>query len=601
MFPQAISTSQLRENTNLLFDFAGLGTPLYLHHPVRIYRTDHRSAVADLLRQAEQEALAGHWVAGFLTFEAAAAFALPVQAKTTLPLVWLAVFAQAEAVTLPPIQPPPRLPTLHPEIDWTRYQRDMQTILGHIGAGESYQVNYTLAARLAGETDPAALFLALQAAHRHPYAAWLQCDAVTVASFSPELFLQRTGDRLWTAPIKGTCARLADPDADEALGRLLEQSAKDRAEHLMIVDMARNDLGRVCRIGTVQVDHLFERRLFTTVQHLETRVQGQQLPGLTWDQLLAALFPAASITGAPKQRTMEIIQALEGRPRGIYSGSLVIMRPGGDFISNVAIRTLTWQGQEAGRIGLGGGIVADSDSHQEWAEIADKGRFLREIPDPLHLIETILVDQAGTMPRLARHMARLHHSACCLGLTCDGAQIEAAIRRQAAEWHQENPAPCVVRVLLNPSGAVTLQRRPVPVVPPTLTVRLATQGVDRWDLLLRHKTTRRQPFERALALARAAGDQEVLFANVLGHVTEGAIRAVAVCRAGEWWVPPLADGLLASVWRAEMQEQFQAQERSLTVADLVTADEVRMGNAVQGGVPVARLKDAAGRVLAEWG
>ncbi|MBF0162530.1 MAG: bifunctional anthranilate synthase component I family protein/class IV aminotransferase [Magnetococcales bacterium] len=556
--------------------------------------------MAALLRLAEAEARRGHWVGGFLTFESAAAFGLPVHGETTLPLLWLAVFSQVEAVVFPALAPPP-LPLLVPEISWARYQQDIQTILSYIAAGESYQVNYTLAAHLASVVDPATLFLALQTRHRHPYAAWLQCEAVTVASFSPELFLQRQGDRLWTGPIKGTCARLADPAADAELGEALLHSPKERAEHVMIVDMARNDLGKVCQTGTVRVEHLFERRLFATIQHMETRVQGRLLPGLTLDRLMAALFPAASITGAPKHRTMEIIRELEGGPRGIYTGSMILLRPGGDFISNVAIRTLSWQGEEVGRMGLGGGIVADSESRREWAEIADKGRFLREFPPPLQLIETFLLDGTGEMPRLQRHLCRLRASARSLGFACAEAEVEKAIRQQAALWHRESREPMVVRLLLEMSGAFTLQKRPCSAIPRGLTVRISPDRVDRLDPLLCHKSSRRQLFDRGLVLAKEAGDGEALFFNALGHVTEGAIRAIAVRLAGLWYVPPLADGLLASIWRQEMQETLQAREKSLTLAELCRADAIRMGNSVQGGVTVVALRDAQGRVLAEWG
>ncbi|MEO5363590.1 MAG: bifunctional anthranilate synthase component I family protein/class IV aminotransferase [Magnetococcus sp. DMHC-8] len=598
MCARLLSADRLQSDTNLLFDFVGLETPLWLHHPLRIHHTREPAAVADTLRRAEQEALAGHWVAGFIGFEAAAAFGLPVSTVTPLPLVWLAVFAQAEAVTFPALAPPP-LPTLQPAIEPARYRQDLATILAHIGAGDSYQVNYTLAARLSA-TDPAHLFLAWQAAHRHPYAAWLHCDQLTVASFSPELFLQRTGEQLLTAPIKGTCARLADPDADAALGKALEQSAKERAEHVMIVDMARNDLGKVCQTGTVQVDHLFERRVFATVQHLESRVRGRQQPGMTWDRLMAALFPAASITGAPKQRTMEIIRTLEQRPRGLYTGTLLIARPGGDFISNVAIRTVTWQGREAGSIGLGGGIVADSAWEREWAEIADKGRFLQEIPPPLQLLETMRLTPTGEIVRLEQHLARLHHSARALGFSCDIDKIRTDIHRQAARWLAKTPTDLVVRLVLDLAGTFTLQPRPCPVAPQSLSVRIAPHPVDRHDPLLRHKTSRRQPFDLALARARAAGQQEALWFNALGHVTEGSIRAIAVSLAGQWYLPPLADGLLASIWRAETRERLCAREKSLTLPDILSAEEIRMGNSVQGSAQVTRLLDAAGRILARW-
>ena len=598
-FPVHIEAAQLRGEVGLLVDFAELGAPLYLRKPLRIHTTHQADAVVDVLRLAEEESLAGHWVAGFLSFEAAAAFSLPVHSAVTLPLAWFAVFSQVDVAVFPALSPPV-LQTLSAEIGWERYQRDIQTILAHIGAGNSYQVNYTLQTHL-DDCDPAELFLALQTAHRHPYAAWLHCDYGSVACFSPELFLRRQENRLLTAPIKGTCARWADPQVDAEQGWLLEQSVKDRAEHVMIVDMARNDLGKVCQIGSISVDHLFERRVFPTVQHLETWVQGVQMPGLGLAQIMAALFPAASITGAPKRRTMEIIQALEGQPRGFYTGSIGVIRPGGDFIFNVLIRTVTWLGKKRGCIGLGGGIVADSDSSREWAEIADKGRFLREVPAPFQLIETFLLDQHGQSANIDRHLLRLQASARCLGFFCDLKEIEASVRQKAALWHKEGLAAQVVRLLLELSGAFSIQHRPCPIFANKLKVRMAPYCVDRLDRLLRHKTTRRQQFDQALAVVRAAGDEDALFVNNLGYITEGAIRAILVRFGQQWYAPPLADGLLASIWRAMAMERLSAQEKSLSLEDLLGADEIRMGNSVQGGAQVVRLTDAAGKSLAEWG
>lgn len=596
--PLCLEPARLLGEIGFLADFAEWGAPLYLHKPLRIYTTRRADAVADLLRAVEEEALAGQWVAGFLSFEAASAFALPVHASGPFPLAWFAVFAQVNTVVFPTLSPPAPL-YLHLEIDRARYQKDLHTILAHIHAGDSYQVNHTLSACLA-EVDPAALFLALHTAHRHPYAAWLQFGEGAVASFSPELFLQRQGNTLTTAPIKGTCARSQDPQKDADQGWALEHSVKDRAEHLMIVDMARNDLGKVCQIGSVRVDHLFERRVFPTVYHLETRVMGQSLAGQRLDQIMAALFPAASITGAPKRRTMEIIRTLEKRPRGLYTGSLGVIRPGGAFTFNVAIRTVTWHGKKTGHVGLGGGIVADSDSGQEWAEIADKGRFLQEIPKPFQLIETFLMDRDGHLPLWNRHGDRLEASARSLGFACDRKAIEATLRRRVAQWHREGLGACVIRLLLEMSGVVTLHHRPCPTFAKTLRVRVAAHRVDRFNHLLRHKTTRRQPFDRALALAKAHGEEDVVFLNTRGQVTEGAIRAILVRLGGHWYAPPLADGVLASIWRAQEMARLDAEEKSLSLEEVAGADEVRMGNSVQGGAPVILLKDAAGNRLAEW-
>jgi para-aminobenzoate synthetase/4-amino-4-deoxychorismate lyase len=591
-----LTPALLHTDTNLLFDFQGLPAPLFFRRPLRCLRADQPQEVIPLLLQAEQAALAGYWVGGFLTYEAAAAFALPVHDGGDLPLLWLAIFDHAEvAAFVPGVLEGPSHLTL--DCEWWRYQRDLRSILEHIACGDSYQVNYTLSGRLS-PCDPATLFLALQSAHRHPYAAWIHSEAFVIASLSPELLLQRRGECLLTAPIKGTCARGSDPEQDAQLGAALLASPKERAEHVMIVDMARNDLGRVCQHGSIQVEPLLSRRLFASVQHLESRVHGLQRPGQSWVALLAALFPAASITGAPKYRTMEIIRQLERRPRGVYTGSLFLLQPGGDFIGNVAIRTITWQGKQAGQVGLGGGIVADSQAAREWEEIADKSRFLRELPPDLLLIETLLLRADGSLPGLAAHWQRLQGSARALGFICDLEAIEQRLRRQCEVWQPKEE--WIIRLTLAASGESVLQRRPRSVPLRQLRVQLAPHTVDHLDHLLLHKTNRRQPFEHALWLAKQGGADEALLCNGLGRVTEGSIRAVAVRLGREWFVPMLADGVLASLWRASIQERLGAVPRTLTVQDLSQADALIMGNSVQGTAQVLVLRDADGVLLREW-
>ena len=251
-------------------------------------------------------------------------------------------------------------------------------------------------------------------------------------------------------------------------------------------------------------------------------------------------------------------------------------------------------------MGLGGGIVADSDSSREWDEIADKGRFLCNLPAPFQLIETFLLDRDGHLPRLEQHLHRLQMSARSLGFSCDRQEIESTVRHQAARWHEEGLGARIIRLLLQTSGVVDMQQRPCPLFAQQLTVHIAAYCVDRLDRLLRHKTTRRQRFDHALSMAMTAGADVALFANNLGHVTEGAIRAILVRLGKQWYAPPLQDGLLASIWRAEQMARLRVLEKSLTLEDLLAADEVMMGNSVQGGARVIRLSDASGKRLATW-
>ena len=597
-----------------MIDFPELGGPRYLDRPSQVFATAAAGEVPAVLRAAEAAARAGHWVGGFIAYEAAAAFGLAVHPPVVgIPLVWFAVYARIRPVILPSPERLPPLPSRFPvpEITPARYAQDLQAILAYIQAGDTYQVNHTFPARFPDAVDAASLFLRLYPAHRHPYSAWLQFDQGIAACFSPELFLDRQGERLTTAPIKGTRPRGQSAAEEHALGMAMESAAKDRAEHIMIVDMARNDLGRVCRTGTIRVPHLCERRVFPTVQHLETRVHGHLRAGIGLDQIMAALFPAASITGAPKHRTMEIIREWEQTPRGIYTGSLGLLRPGGDFTFNVAIRTLTsWHNDKSYGgpnqpkpilcIGLGGGIVADSNVEEEWREAAQKGRFLQTDPGPCQLIETFLLDERGDTPHVVQHLERLTRSARILGFPCDTRTIGEAIQQRAQQWHQQGLAPLAMRLLLAADGHWTIGNRPRPPVPQYLRVCLAPYSVDRMDPFLRHKTTRRSPFDTALSTARSRGYDDALFFNNLGRVTEGAIRGVMVCLQGQWYAPPIGDGRLPSIWQANAMQQLNGQERSLDLNALQQAEAIRMGNAVQGGAPVVRLDSSDGTPLANW-
>jgi para-aminobenzoate synthetase / 4-amino-4-deoxychorismate lyase len=584
----------------MLTDFPGQDGPLLLAQPKEILTTSNPEEIPELLQQAELLAKAGGWIGGFLSYEAAAAFALPVVKETTWPRLWFARFAHAQPVVFPH---PAMLGDLDNcsaklQISQTRYRRDLDKILGYIRAGDSYQVNHTLTANLEHKIDLATLFLRLQPQHRFPYAAWLNTGEGLIASFSPELLLHRQDNSLVSAPIKGTRPRSADQEEDWAVGEELQHSKKDRAEHVMIVDMARNDLGRVCSVGSIQVPHLFEHRCFSTVHHLESRVQGELLPGLGLDAVMAAMFPAASITGAPKRRTMEIIQEMEGRERGVYTGSIGVIRPGGDCTFNVAIRTVT-QNRLAGEncLGLGGGIIADSDPGQEWIEIADKGAFLSKIPEPFGLIETFLLDKNGDIDNLAAHLSRLGRSARRLGFNCDLIAIKSRVAAEVATLAEEKLLPRILRLELALDGRVAFSHRPFVTPPATLKIMLAPNRLDRLDPLLQHKTTRRANFDHGFQSAKKAGYDDVLFLNNLGMVTEGAIRAILCSFAGRWYAPPVVDGLLPSIWRAKQIAQRQAQEKSLTLDDLSKADEIIMGNAVQGGRSVAELWSGSNKII----
>lgn len=593
-----VDATLLRSEISFLVDFAELGTPLLLTQPRQLYSASRPEQIAPALARAEAAARRGAWVGGMLCYEAAAAFGLPVQAGGRWPLLWLAEFGRVRRACFQPTSASisdemrPRLP-----LNREAYQSRLQRIARYIRDGDSYQVNFTLPAELDCD-DLAALFLDRHPRQRHPYSAWLNGDEFLVASFSPELFLSRRGDLICSAPIKGTARRGGTADEDLIASIALDRSEKERAEHLMIVDMVRNDLGRICGIGSVAPERLFRHRRFPTLHHLETRVCGGSQADLA--TLFAALFPAASITGAPKRRTMEIIAELEQAPRGPYTGSIGLIQPGGDFLFNVAIRTVTKQSGEPCRLGLGGGIVADSVAAQEWRELETKARFLTTELAPLGLIESLRLEADGSLPRLSAHLDRLTRSAAALGIPCSRAALTAALKQHiardasGAEFEQDKGA--LLRLRLHGDGEIELTQRDS-VAPSTLRIQLSPYRLDAADPLLRHKSDRRSIYNAALERARAAGYDDALIRNFENELADGAIRALFLRRQGRWLTPPLTAGSLDSIWRAEQLARRQASEQSLTLEDLAEADEVVMGNAVQGAVPVQRIDDETGRAL----
>ncbi|MEG3639420.1 chorismate-binding protein [Magnetococcus sp. PR-3] len=567
----------------LWVDFAPWGKPLTFDQPTQQRQAETADEVAPLLRWAEAQAKAGSWVAGYVGYEAAAAWGLPVVENTQTPLAWFGCYAPPQPACYPTQLKAPKV-SLDLQINPHQHHADLQQILDYIQAGDSYQVNHTVRATPHFQENLHTLFLDRQTRYRFPYAIWLETSERTVASLSPELFLHRMGERVVTAPIKGTRPRGETLAQDQQLAHALRVSTKDAAEHIMIVDMARNDLGRVCQTGSIRVPHLKNCRSFATVHHLESRVEGTISKETDLAQLFAALFPAASITGAPKKRTMEIIKQLENRPRHIYTGSVGVIRPGGEAIFNVAIRTLEHQGEQT-TLGLGGGVVADSNPQEEWQELADKAGFLTQHPttQPPGLIETMKVSSEGGIPWLQEHLQRLENSATALGLPFNRVEADQQIQ---AELKQPKQHPYVLRLELKGSGVMTITTRACPTDKQALKLLVHPYPLDGQDPLLRHKTTRRQHFNTAYTQAQSQGYDDVLFLNTYGHLTECAIRAIFLQLQGTWYTPPIEDGLLPSLWREHTRHTLNAQIRSLTLEDLAHAQKIMVGNAVQGSQQV---------------
>lgn len=458
-----------------------------------------------------------------------------------------------------------------PGLDENAYAGAVHRIQQLIAAGDCYQVNFTFPVEFTHFGSPLALYARLRERQPVRYGGFVGDVAQGLVSLSPELFLERRGARLVTRPMKGTAPRTVPAER-------LRDSTKDRAENLMIVDLLRNDLGRIAEPGSVAVDRLFDIEAYPTVWQMVSEISASAA-GRTFGEVLAALFPCGSITGAPKIRAMQIIGELEAAPRGLYTGALGWLAPDGDFRLNVAIRTLELAADRAGRLGIGSGIVADSDAAAEWAECHLKAGFLRDLDPGLRLIET-LRRESGVYPRLAGHLERLRRSAGWFGFDFDRAAILAALNAQPAsgDWR--------IRLTLGHGGVIEVAAFPLAAEPAgPRHALLAARHIESGDPLRGHKTTERAVYDAALKeIASDPGLFDMVFLNERGEVAEGARSNVFVERDGVLLTPPLASGALPGVLRAELLASGRAREAVLRPDDLRCG--FLLGNALRGLIPV---------------
>jgi len=456
-------------------------------------------------------------------------------------------------------------------LDEPAYVAALARIKEWIAAGDCYQVNFTFPAEFDWFGKPLDLYARLRQRQPVRYGGFVGDDRQGIVSLSPELFVERHGDYLLTRPMKGTAPLQAPPEA-------LRDSLKDRAENLMIVDLLRNDLGRIAANGSVRVERLFEIEDYPTVRQMVSEISAT-VAGRSFGDILTALFPCGSITGAPKIRAMQIIGELEPGPRGLYTGAFGWLAPDGDCRLNVAIRTLELDAGRRGRLGIGSGIVADSEAAAEWAECRLKAAFLRDCDPGLQLIETLRRDN-GVYPMWAGHYERLRRSAAWFGFPVD----EQALLRALAE--QPTTGTWRVRLTLDKAGKIEVQSFPLAATPPqTLGAWLAETPIDADDPLRRHKTTARAVYDAALAALPADGSVfDAVFLNQRGEVAEGARSNVFVERDGVLLTPPLRSGALPGVLRASLLARGRAREAVLRPADL--ADGFWLGNALRGLIPV---------------
>ncbi len=490
----------------------------------------------------------------------------------------------------------PAIENIRTNIEKGEYLGAVNRIKDYIIAGDTYQVNYTLKLQFDFNGTPSGLYKSLRRNQAVSYGAWIRQGGRDIMSFSPELFFRADQDRIRVRPMKGTMKRGKNLAEDEQQKKTLHNDIKNRSENVMIVDLLRNDLGRFLHTtggGMVQPRSLFDVETYDTLLQMTSTIDGipsgGALPRL--QQIVSALFPCGSVTGAPKIRTMEIINELEKEPRGVYCGAIGFSGPQ-ESVFNVQIRTVVLDGKQ-GEMGIGSGIVFDSDPESEWQETLLKGKFLTHPQPDFQLIETLLWLPDSGYWLFQEHMERLANSATFFLYIYERESVDAMLEREAKTF----TCATRVRLLLHRDGRVHITSTMLdhgfqPMVEPLANscplpkVVFSDILADPDNLYLYHKTTQRRLYVDERKLAMEEGFHEVLFTNRKGEVTEGSISNVFLVMDGQLLTPPVSCGLLNGTFRRFLVARGAASEQVLTRDDVRQAEGVYVGNSVRGLVQV---------------
>jgi para-aminobenzoate synthetase/4-amino-4-deoxychorismate lyase len=545
--------------------------------PQAVFSVRTHEQIPPLVTQLEDQVeKTGLHAVGFLAYESGSAFdpAMPRASCGSFPLAWFGLFDAPVPLSLGPAPPFPVLDWVS-ELDSCVHERVLTRIKAYLARGETYQVNFTHRLRSRFDAVPWDFFCGLVSRQPSPHGAFIDTADFAVCSASPEMFFERDGEEIWSRPMKGTAPRGRWREEDEAMAHALAVSEKERAENVMIVDMVRNDLGRVCLPGSVHVPELFRAERYPTLWQLTSLVRGRTTQSTA--QVMAALFPAASITGAPKVRTMQIIQELELSPRRIYTGSIGVMSPGRRARFNVAIRTvLVDKSLGVAEYGVGGGIVWDSDPAAEFRETRIKARVLAAPEPEFQLLETMRWTRGEGIFLLEEHLHRLGESAGYLGFALDQHALRVGLEREVST---AKGTEGVLRLTVDREGAWSVTQRPLP-EPSPCHVALALTPVDAKNPFLFHKTTMREVYDQAKS--QVPGMDDVLLWNEDGEVTESTIANLVAELDGELITPVLACGLLPGTMRARLLHEGRIREGVLRKEDLPRCTALWLVNSVRG-------------------
>lgn len=570
-------------------------------NPLCILKTSDIDEVENVLKETQGFLKKGLFAAGYIAYEAGYAFeaklkSLVSNASFSQPLIWFGIFKNPCIIDLKnpdteglkadksnnsfPESLSYETADFNMNISEDEYKGKIERIKNYIRSGDSYQINFTWNIDFSFKGSPLALYYDLRKKQSVSYAAYIKTEDSHILSFSPELFFRRVGKRIISRPMKGTMKRGRTLSEDRKHRESLYQSKKNRAENLMIVDLLRNDLGKISRTGTVKVSRLFEVEKYETLFQMTSTIEGELKPKTTYLEIFKSLFPSGSVTGAPKIRSMEIISELERGCRGVYTGAIGYISPHEEAVFNIAIRTPVIK-ENRGVMGIGSGIVWDSRAKDEYRECSLKMRFLKEVAQEFKLLETMLYYK-GKYWLLKLHIQRLKESAEYFGFSFDSEMFLACLKQNAKKLSHEERYK--VRALVDKNGGFFIENAKLERGKKDWgNIALSSKKMDSKNIFLFHKTTNRSIYDESYLKAQRMGLTDLIFTNERGEITEGCISNIFIRKNGKLITPPLKCGLLNGVMRQYiLSKRKDIKEDIITLDDLKTSEKIYLCNSVRG-------------------
>lgn len=536
------------------------------------------SEIPKCFQEIQKLSQQGYFIAGFISYEVGTHF-LDVNSSKNVNFPLIHFHAFKEKTSLSPGSKPAESFTL------TNFQRDLSyqeyldaynIVQKHLRRGDTYQVNLSLRESFNGPKDSFSLYNSLKQSQRVPYAAYISLKDFDLLSFSPELFLKKEGNSLYSLPMKGTSEVSSSSSNID-----LKNDPKSISENTMIVDLIRNDLSLIAKRGTVAADRLCVLEEYETLNQMISEVRCELEDNVSIFEIFKALFPCGSITGAPKKSTMEIIDKVERSERGIYTGAIGYIEPNGDFQFNVAIRTLVADKKGKYIYGLGSGVLADSDPIAEHKEIWLKSKFIKKLNSDFYIFETMYFKD-GILRNINQHLERLKQSANYFGFYFNLTNIESVLSTLASETKEQR-----CKLILYYDGHIEIQLTELHMDTNPKIVSISKTKVDSQDIFLQHKTSKRTLYDTEYEKTLKEGHYDVLFLNELGHLTEASRHNIFLKIDNSWYTPKTTSGLLSGIQREIVIADLGAKETDLIHEDLVSAVEIILTNSVREIVKVS--------------